>query len=272
MKKLFSILLIFLLAAQPVVAQETQLTPYVKRVNLTIGDYLKEGLKISRNNQEKRIIEDALKQLESDPEIKNLKVGEALDSIFFMLLSFQEKEFIRFPNLYKFYQAFKSQIRGMNLFNFNKQCVYNQNSRLSYKYFRFDDFVEGKEFGCRKPRLIGPNVSAGEVFKFMDNQIKINLEKSPKASSFNPMNLIIDSAYADSMKSKKISGGVLMGVGAALVVTGLLFSFTLGGLVVGVPLIAVGMAVAIAGTVLLIKGSPDTSLEKPREPRHRRMR
>jgi hypothetical protein len=271
MKKLFSMLLIFLLAAQPVVAQETQLSPYVKRVNLTIGDYLKEGLKLSKKIQEKRIIEDALKQLESDPETKNLKVGEALDGVFFMLLSFQEKEFIRLPHLYKFYQAFKSQIRGMNLFNFNKQCVYNRNTSLSYKYFRFDDFVEGKEFGCRKPRLIGPNVSAGEVFSFMENQIKINLvniEKSPKSSSFNPMDLIIGSAYADSMKSKKISGGVLMGVGAGLVVAGLLFSFTLGGMVVGVPLMVAGLAAAIAGAVLISKGSP----EKPKEPRHRRMR
>jgi len=70
------------------------------------------------------------------------------------------------------------------------------------------------------------------------------------------------------MKAKKISGGVLMGVGTGLVVAGLLFSFTLGGMLVGIPLIVAGLAAAIAGCVLIMKGSP----QKPREPRHRRMR
>jgi len=258
-KKVLSVLLSLMLMLQPVFANNSILSQYSKRANLTVYDYLQEGLKKTNNKRDKKVIQKALRDVKRNPSLNNLKVGSALDAIFYMLLSHREKDLIRYPNLYKFYQAFKGQVRGMNLAKFNKYCVYRRDSTLSYKYFRFVDFVENKSFGCRKPKLINPRVSSYYVFAFMEKQIKINLKQIKKqqySMSFNPLNFLIGSAYAGSI-GKKIGGGVLLGVGAALGIVGVMFSISVAGIIVGIPILVAGGAAAIAGAYLLFE-DPDS--------------
>ncbi len=232
-------------------AQEENLREIYNEIGtLNYKQILERALQNTSDESERLTLREGLKVIDKQPEIGKIVLSNSLDIMSYFFLNNLEKDFAAFPKTFAFYKGLKRVFRGEKMSQYNQKCVYRRTNNFPFTLL---DYLNGK-FNCRPPVNYPVGLRKDKIiegieksFQGIDKIGQVDFFKAGEVFGETVLNFIFPTANAFSKQGKTIASILLIGIGLAVVCTGVMFTPLAA---IGIPIIALGCASVVAGLAM----------------------